>query len=90
LVREKSYSLEELARTQLGVQKECVDIQDVPSYLSTSDGVCHLANVCLSDARLALRLSFKLQMLPLTKQLTCLSGNLWARSMRGQRAERVE
>lgn len=33
---------------------------------------------------------FKLQVIPLSCQLTALSGNLWARTMRGGRAERIE
>jgi DNA polymerase alpha subunit A len=33
---------------------------------------------------------FKINTLPLTKQLTCLAGNLWARSLTGARAERIE
>lgn len=37
-----------------------------------------------------IRLMFKLQVIPLSCQLTALSGNLWARTMRGGRAERIE
>lgn len=33
---------------------------------------------------------FKLQVIPLSCQLTSLSGNLWTRTMRGGRAERIE
>lgn len=43
-----------------------------------------------TDAFLAVRLLMKLELLPLTKQLTVLGGNLWNRTLTGNRAERIE
>lgn len=43
-----------------------------------------------TDARLIMELMFKLQLIPLTKQLTAICGNLWIRSLQNQRAERNE
>lgn len=42
------------------------------------------------DAHLALKLMFKLNVIPLTRQLTELCGNRWNRSLATARAERIE
>lgn len=43
-----------------------------------------------SDAWLALGLCFFLNVLPLTRQLSNLSGSLWSKALQGQRAQRIE
>lgn len=44
----------------------------------------------IKRCHLTFGLMFHLVVLPLTKQLTCLCGNLWSSSLRSSRAERIE
>ena len=43
-----------------------------------------------NDTLLVQSLMMKLQCIPLSCQLTRLSGNLWSRTMKGARAERID
>ena len=90
LIRQTSYSLSALAGRLLKFKR--VDIQplNVPDYFQTSAQVMQLAGHTETDAFLTIRLMKHLELLPLTKQLTELAGNRWARSLRGARAERIE
>ena len=67
-----------------------VDSAEIPNMFRSTNGILQMTHHCENDAFLTLRLMFHLMILPLTKQLTCLGGNLWSRSLQSSRAERIE
>ncbi|KAF1796423.1 DNA polymerase family B-domain-containing protein [Mucor lusitanicus] len=90
LIKSKSFHLSELAKTQLDIVRNDIKPHQLDSYYKTGPQLVALAKHCSLDAYLAFALMTKLQILPLTKQLTRLSGNLWSRSIHGARSERNE
>ncbi|KAI9025578.1 hypothetical protein DFJ74DRAFT_618536 [Hyaloraphidium curvatum] len=89
-IRAKSYSLSNLALMLLKTSRETVDPDTVPQYYHRAGDLLTLVKHTETDAYLAAMIMFKIQVLPLSKQITNLAGNLWSRTLIGGRAERNE
>jgi DNA polymerase alpha subunit A len=65
-----------------GKKQETVSIADTLKKFESSDELMRLCGINELDTQLAAGLAFKLSIIPLTKQLTCLAGYLWSRTIR--------
>ena len=91
LLRESNYRLGTLAKKFCdGANHSRVNPVDVPLYYRSTDYLIRLQRHTENTAFLSMKLMFKLEMIPLTKQLTNIGGNLWQRTLSGGRAERIE
>ncbi|KAI4314977.1 hypothetical protein L6164_027831 [Bauhinia variegata] len=90
LLKEVSYSLTELAKTQLNKVRKEVAPHDVQKKFQSAESLMELIEYGETDAWLSMELMFHLSVLPLTRQLTNISGNLWGKTLQGARAQRVE
>ena len=89
-VKESSYDLDTLVPKLLGDKRVVFDPESLPHCFDNANSVLALAHHTLTDAVFGLRLTWKLQVLPLTRQLTNLAGNLWYGSLQNRRSERNE
>ncbi|KAL1561351.1 DNA-directed DNA polymerase [Salvia divinorum] len=94
LLKEVSYSLSQLAKSQLEPKdyedhKE-INPHDIPKLFETSGSLMELIKYGKTEALLSMKLMFRLSVLPLTRELTNISGNLWHKTLQGARAQRVE
>ena len=60
------------------------------TWATSRDGLLNYVNHCEADTYFITAIAFRIQLLPLTKVLTNLAGNSWARTLSGTRAERNE
>jgi len=88
----QSWSLTEMCSLYLGgaSRREIDNEQALKTWAATKDGLLDYINHCEADTYFIAALALKVQMLPLTKVLTNLAGNSWARTLTGTRAERNE
>lgn len=87
-----SWSLTEMCSIYLSgtVRQELDNEAALRTWAATSVGMAEYVNHCEADTFFIAALALKVQMLPLTKVLTNLAGNSWARTLTGTRAERNE
>tara|TARA_R110002060_G_scaffold16928_3_gene23523 strand:- start:1628 stop:2161 length:534 start_codon:yes stop_codon:yes gene_type:complete len=71
-------------------RREVDNEQALKTWASTKEGLMHYITHCEADTFFIAALALKVQLLPLTKVLTNLAGNSWARTLTGTRAERNE
>ncbi|KAG8363868.1 hypothetical protein BUALT_Bualt19G0067300 [Buddleja alternifolia] len=90
LLKEVSYSLTQLAKTQLNKDRKEITPHDIPQMFQSFESLMELIEYGETDAWLSMELMFHLSVLPLTRQLTNISGNLWHKTLQGARAHRVE
>ncbi|PSN66770.1 DNA polymeras-like protein alpha catalytic subunit [Corynespora cassiicola Philippines] len=87
----QSWSLEEMCQLVLNKPRQELDNEAaLKTWAATKDGLMNYVKHCQADAFFIAAISIKVQMLPLTKVLTNLAGNSWARTLSGTRAERNE
>ncbi|CZT07648.1 probable DNA polymerase alpha catalytic subunit A [Rhynchosporium graminicola] len=87
-----SWSLTEMCSIYIpGSNRRDIDNeQALKTWASTKDGLMDYVSHCEADTFFIAALALKVQLLPLTKVLTNLAGNSWARTLTGTRAERNE
>ncbi|KAF2006808.1 hypothetical protein P154DRAFT_614940 [Amniculicola lignicola CBS 123094] len=87
----QSWSLEEMCQLVLNKPRQELDNEAaLKTWAATAGGLMNYVKHCQADAYFIAAISIKVQMLPLTKVLTNLAGNSWARTLSGTRAERNE
>ncbi|KAI0692497.1 hypothetical protein BC835DRAFT_1407020 [Cytidiella melzeri] len=94
MISSTTWSLTEMCKTHLNSERQDIDPDDTASYfdgsVSNPERLMTFVRHCELDAHYQMALGAKVQILPLTRQLTNLAGNSWNKTLNGGRAERNE
>ncbi|KAK7031479.1 DNA polymerase [Favolaschia claudopus] len=94
MIASTTWSLTEMCKTHLGSVRQDIDPDDTANYfdgsVSKPDRMLTFVRHCELDAHYHMAIALKVDILPLTKQLTNLAGNSWNKTLNGGRAERNE
>ncbi|KAF9266691.1 DNA polymerase alpha catalytic subunit [Marasmius fiardii PR-910] len=94
MISSTTWTLTEMCKTHLKSDRQDIDPDEVPNYfdssLSVPERLMTFVRHCELDAHYQMALASKVQIIPLTKQLTNLAGNAWNKTLNGGRAERNE
>ena len=90
LLKEVSYTLTNLMKTQFDENRAEIPHQDVPLQFNSTQTLWQLTKNSQTDAFYSLWLMLHLQALPLTRQLSNIAGNTWSKTLGHTRAQRVE
>lgn len=88
----QSWSLDEMCNLYLGGnnKRRDVDNDKALAMATTREGLMNYVKLCEADTFFIAAIAIKRQLIPLSKVLTNLAGNSWARTLSGTRAERNE
>jgi DNA polymerase alpha subunit A len=81
MISSTTWSLTEMCKTHLNSDRQDIDPDDTASYfdgsVSNPERLMTFVRHCELDAHYQMALAAKVQILPLTRQLTNLAGNSW-------------
>lgn len=89
-VRQTTYEMDELVKVQLHKERQDVDPDQIPQMYQNSDTLMKLVDHVSQDSLFIFELMFKLMVIPLTKQITNITGGLLAKTFAGGRSQRNE
>ena len=94
MITSTTWSLTEMCGTHLKIQREDIDPEETASFFDSlapsPERLMTFVRHCEVDTFFQMAIAAKVQILPLTKQLTNLAGNSWNKTLNGGRAERNE